>query len=360
MTGYSRNTITNYFVCILCLLMVCPTIVARSSQKKFTVVIDAGHGGKDPGAHGHRAKEKDINLAVALRLGKLISSDKKVKVIYTRTKDHFVNLDERANIANRAKADLFISIHSNSIVRANKLCGIETYVLGLHRSKDNLAVAQRENSVILLENNYKTKYEGFNPNSTESYIIFEFLQNKHLDLSIDFASRIQKEGKKIHRADRGVRQAGFLVLRKTSMPAVLIELGYLSNRSEENFIRSSSGQKKLASAIYKAFVSYKKDFDNHTRLTTTTLPAKRSHTTKKTQTKITYRVQLLASVKKIPTSSRELKGYKAIKVEKVGNYYMYTWGETTSYKSALQRRKSVLKHFKDAYIVVYKNGKRTK
>ncbi|MCK9343476.1 MAG: N-acetylmuramoyl-L-alanine amidase [Massilibacteroides sp.] len=340
--------------------MVCPTIVARSSQKDFTVVIDAGHGGKDPGAHGYRAKEKDINLAVALKVGKLISSDKKVNVIYTRTKDYFVNLDERANIANRAKADLFISIHSNSIVHASNLHGVETYVLGLHRTKENLAVAQRENSVILLENDYKTKYEGFNPHSTESYIIFEFLQNKHLDLSINFASRIQKEGKKIRRIDRGVRQAGFLVLRETSMPAVLIELGYLSNRSEENYIRSSSGQKKLASAIYKAFVSYKKDFDNHTRSTTPTLSAKSSHANIKSRTKIAYRVQLLASVKKISLSSRELKGYKSIHIEKIGNYYTYTWGETTSYKKALQRRKSVLKHFKDAYLVVYRNGKRTK
>ena len=237
----------------------CGHIVAKS----FTVVIDAGHGGKDPGAKGRIVNEKDINLAVALKLGDLIRQHHNdVKVVYTRSTDKFIELDERAEIANRNKADLFISIHTNSLAKRNSaIKGTETYTLGLARNDENLTVAMRENSAILLEDNYQQKYEGFDPNSTESYIIFEFIQSKHVEQSVSFASEVQKSFVSAHRQDRGVRQAGFLVLRKTSMPSVLIELGYITNSQEEQFLKSDSGRKQMATSIYNAFTKYKRDYD---------------------------------------------------------------------------------------------------
>ena len=186
----------------------------QAAEKSFTVVIDAGHGGKDPGAKGTIINEKAINLGIALKLGKLITQNHQdVQVVYTRSSDKFVELDERANIANRCKADLFISIHTNAVAKGNNAHGTETYTLGLARTDENLEVAKRENSVILLEEDYQQRYEGFDPNSTESYIIFEFIQNKHKEQSIGFASEIQKYFTVAQREDRGVRQAGFLVLR---------------------------------------------------------------------------------------------------------------------------------------------------
>ena len=249
-----------YINLLMVLFLTLPVLQAR--EKTFTVVIDAGHGGKDPGARGTVINEKEINLSVALKLGDKISANHDdVKVIYTRKTDRFIELDERANIANRNKADLFISIHTNSVKKGSTARGTETYTLGLARTDENLAVAMRENSAILLEDNYEQKYEGFDPNSSESYIIFEFMQNKHMEQSIGFASEIQKCFVSARRADRGVRQAGFLVLRKTSMPSVLVELGYISNHDEERFMKSSDGQNKLASALSDAFTRYKKEYD---------------------------------------------------------------------------------------------------
>lgn len=226
----------------------------------YTLVIDAGHGGKDPGAMGNRAKEKNINLAVALAFGKLVEQNcKDVKVVYTRKTDTFVELNERANIANRNKADLFISIHTNATAAKVGPQGTETYTLGMHRAADNLAVAKRENSVITLESNYKQNYEGFDPNSTESYIIFELMTDKNMESSVKLASLIQKQFRNTAgRRDKGVHQAGFLVLRATSMPSVLIELGYINNASEATYLTSTAGVNALAKSIYNAFVAYKK------------------------------------------------------------------------------------------------------
>ena len=241
--------------------MVVP-VVLQAAVKDFVVVIDAGHGGKDPGARGKIINEKAINLSIALKLGKLIASKHSdVRIVYTRSTDKFVELDERAEIANRNKADLFISIHTNSVAKGNQAKGTETYTLGLARTEENLAVAMRENSAILLEDNYEQKYEGFDPNSTESYIIFEFIQNKHMQQSIALASDIQTCFASSRREDRGVRQAGFLVLRKTSMPSVLIEVGFISNREEERYLASESGQQQLAKAISNAFDRYKREYD---------------------------------------------------------------------------------------------------
>jgi len=226
----------------------------------YTLVIDAGHGGKDPGAQSKTAKEKNINLAVALAFGKLVEQNcKDVKVVYTRKTDVFVALDERANIANRAKADLFISIHTNATAAKVGPRGAETYTLGMHRAADNLAVAKRENSVITLESNYKKKYEGFDPNSSESYIIFELMQDKNMESSVKLAGLIQKQFRTTaKRIDKGVHQAGFLVLRETSMPSVLIELGYINNTSEAAYLTSKAGVNALAKSIYNAFVAYRK------------------------------------------------------------------------------------------------------
>lgn len=227
----------------------------------YTLVIDAGHGGKDPGAVGSISKEKNINLAVALELGKLVEANcPDVKVIYTRKNDVFVELNERANIANKAKADLFLSIHTNATAaRNNGPQGTETYTLGMHRAAENLAVAKRENSVITLESDYEEKYEGFDPRSSESYIIFELMQDKNMERSVKLAKLIQQQFKgTAGRIDRGVHQAGFLVLRATSMPSALVEVGYINNAAEERYLNTSDGVKAIAKSIYNAFVSYKK------------------------------------------------------------------------------------------------------
>ena len=229
----------------------------------FTVVIDPGHGGRDVGALGRVSKEKDINLKVALALGDLIKKNyPSIKVVYTRSKDTFVELGRRAAIANKAKADLFISIHTNSTAAGRKgttAQGTETFTLGMHRAADNLAVAKRENSVITLETNYEQTYEGFDPSSSESYIIFELMQDQYMASSVDFASMVQKQfATTAKRVNKGVHQAGFLVLREVSMPSVLIELGFINNRQEEKFLASEWGQKQLAKSIYNAFQAYYK------------------------------------------------------------------------------------------------------
>lgn len=249
-----------YINWVIALFFVLP--VVQASEKTFTVVIDAGHGGKDPGARGTIINEKVINLGVALKLGSLISEKHNdVKVVYTRRTDVFIELDERANIANRNKADLFISIHTNAVKRGSAVTGTETYTLGLARTEENLEVAMSENSAILLEDNYQQKYEGFDPTSSESYIIFEFMQNKHMEQSVSLASEVQRCFSSANRVNRGVRQAGFLVLRKTSMPSILVELGYISNKGEERYLASAEGQKKLATSIYNAFTKYKWEYD---------------------------------------------------------------------------------------------------
>ena len=225
----------------------------------FTLVLDAGHGGKDPGALGRgKGREKNINLAVTLAVGKLVEQNMKdVKVIYTRKTDVFVELDERAHIANRAKADLFVSIHTNALPGKGQGRGSETYTLGMHRAADNLAVAKRENSVISLENDYENRYEGFDPKSSESYIIFEFMQDKNMEKSVRLATLVQQQFRAAGRPDKGVHQAGFLVLRATSMPSCLIELGYITTASEETFLTSDRGVNQLAQSIYQAIKKYK-------------------------------------------------------------------------------------------------------
>ncbi len=234
--------------------------VANAATKRpFVLVIDAGHGGKDAGAVGQLTKEKDINLNVALALGRLVEKNcPDVKVIYTRKTDVFVTLQGRAEIANRNKANLFISVHTNSspVGKAAPM-GAETYTLGMHRAADNLEVAKRENSVITQESNYKQTYHNFDPRKSESYIIFEFLQDRNMQQSVDLARAIQRNYTSSGRKNKGVHQAGFLVLRATSMPSVLTELGFISNAEEEKFLHSQEGVATLARAIFEGFKSYR-------------------------------------------------------------------------------------------------------
>lgn len=238
-------------------------IPPRIDSKVDIVVIDAGHGGKDPGTRGATLKEKDVALKIALKLGALIEKNlPDVKVIYTRKDDRYLALDERAEIANKSKADLFICIHANSIP-TNKAYGTETFVMGLHKDESNLAVAKRENSVILYDSDYKERYEGFDPSKPESYILFTLVQSAYQESSLRFAAHIENQFKtSVGRSSRGVKQAGFIVLWKTTMPSVLIETGFLSNGPEEKFLGSPEGQEKLASGIFRAFKAYKEEVDS--------------------------------------------------------------------------------------------------
>ncbi len=377
---------------------------------KFVVVIDAGHGGKDGGAVRGIYKEKDINLAVALLLGDMIEQNMKdVKVVYTRKKDVFVDLDKRAQIANKAKANLFISIHTNSTAaKTTTVSGADTYILGLTRSAENLEVAKRENSVILLEDDYSTKYEGFDPKSPESYIIFEFMSNKYMEQSLKFAGHIQSDFKNIaKRTDRGVRQAGFLVLRKTSMPSVLVELGFINNAAEAKYLNSRLGQRSMATAIYSGFKKYKNDFDKkqgtfntaNDNVTKTTIvekefvleptgkekvretitivtpspkikdveekPVSKTSIINKPQEKnisnqIEYRVQFLISNKVLPEKSSQFKGLSPVSYYNEGGSFKYTFGSTTDYNEIIRIQKQVRSKFKDAFVIKFRNGERIK
>lgn len=244
---------------LMCMLV----MTSFAANKRFTLVIDPGHGGHDAGALGAISKEKNINLAVALRFGRYVEQNlPEVRVIYTRTKDVFIPLNERANIANRANADLFISVHTNALPAGKVARGFETYTLGVHRAKDNLDVAMRENSVISMEKDYQQRYQGFDPRSSESYIIFEFIQGKNMERSVELARMIQRgvcDG--ANRPDKGVHQAGFLVLRETSMPGCLIELGFITTPDEERLLNNDSRVDDIARGIYEAFAKYKNKYD---------------------------------------------------------------------------------------------------
>lgn len=389
-----RNNIvyTVYIICIFLWIVIPENAMHAASPKKFTVVIDAGHGGHDPGAIGKRGKEKNINLSVALKLGKLIQNNHSdTKVVYTRSSDVFVPLHRRAEIANEAKADLFISIHTNSIAsRSSRVSGTETYTLGLHRTQENLEVAQKENAVILIEDDYQKQYAGFNPNSSESYIIFEFLQDKNMAQSVNFAQLIQQQFRhKARRIDKGVHQAGFLVLRETSMPSVLIELGYITNPNEEAYLLSSNGSSMLAQSIYQAFVNYKANkktsspgvltssqpaeveedivIEEPTAADTqpvqtaqTAQPKEISRSSKSnTSSKPVFKIQILTSDKVLPKNSRQFKGLSPVDRYKEKGIYKYTYGESTDYNKILRlKRSKVDAKFKDAFIIAFKDGEK--
>lgn len=356
-------------------LLIVAFVAFHMNAHPFVVVIDAGHGGKDVGALGRKVREKDVNLAVALKLGeKIKSSMTDVQVVYTRSTDKYLTLQERAQIANKAKGTLFISIHCNSVDKRNKkrkeIQGASTYTLGLHKSDDNLEVAMRENSVIALENDYDVTYQGFDPNSTESYIIFEISQNAHMEQSVDFASRVQKEfAATAGRADRGVRQAGFLVLARTSMPAVLVELDFICNPTQEKFLGSEKGQNELAEALYKAFYDYKTAGDNkvaavtqgHKGETLSPLDGKVSSVQERTTTdKVVYKIQFLTSEVELKKNDSSFKGLKPVNMYKENGLYKYTFGAMESMEEAQKALQKVKKKFADAFIITFRDGKRVK
>ena len=293
---------------VIVTLMLCNPVFCKIQPRKGleTIVIDPGHGGKDPGAVVGNAREKDIVLSIALNLGKLIKERlPEIKIVFTRSTDVFIPLFERSVIANKNNADLFISIHAN-YCNTPSVKGTETYVLGLHRTEDNLNVAKKENSVILLEKDYTTRYEGFNPNLSESYIIFELIQNTHIDQSVLFAGILQDYFKEhAQRANRDVRQAGFLVLRETAMPGVLIETGYLSNLSEANYLMTSSGRETLALSIFNSFQSYKEKYDS--RLNLASNDQKTNKKEADTAIKANQPVQIVKEVEPQKTDAKETK-----------------------------------------------------
>ena len=263
--GSSIFACMNKKITALCMLLLILSFAASAASKKFVLVIDPGHGGKDAGALGAFSKEKDINLSVAMAFGRQVQRNcHDVKVIYTRTTDVFIGLKERAEIANKNKADLFISVHTNALPGGKQAYGMETYTLGMHRAGDNLDVAKRENAVILIEKDYKQSYQGFNPNSSESYIMFEFMQDRNMANSVDLAKMVQRETcASASRPDKGVHQAGFLVLRETSMPGCLIELGFVTTPDEERLLNDKAKVENIATGIYRAFVNYKNKYHNN-------------------------------------------------------------------------------------------------
>ncbi|MCQ2228539.1 MAG: N-acetylmuramoyl-L-alanine amidase [Bacteroidales bacterium] len=336
------------FAMLLCIVR--PVDVWAQKALK-TVVLDAGHGGKDSGAVGKKSKEKDIVLDVTLRLGKMINDSlPEVNVVYTRDNDTFIPLNQRADIANKAGADFFISIHANSSTSTD-VTGAETFVLGLHRSKDNLEVAQKENSVIVLEEDYVNQYEGFDPTQPESYIMFELMQNVYLEQSIVMASQIQDSFVKSSRGDRGVKQAGFLVLRQTSMPSVLVELGFISNAEEEAYMMSEGGKCELVNAMFKSFRTYKTLYDNSNKAQVVKLDKKEADDDKG----IIFGVQIASTSKKLdklPTKYGEVYMYEEKGVFK---YYV---GKTRKYEQIVQVKKSVKADYPDCFVIAFEDGKR--
>lgn len=316
-----------------------------------TVVIDAGHGGHDPGATNGRTYEKNITLSVALMLGDMIkSSYPSVKVIYTRSTDKFVELYRRADIANKNNADLFISIHVNSASPSAR--GHETFVMGQDKNSENLEICQLENSVVVLEDDYTSNYQGFDPNNPESYIIFSLLQNAHLEQSLDFATLVQENANAGPIANnRGVKQANFIVLWKCTMPAVLIELGFISNPNDMKVLTSKSGQQQIAGNIFKAFKAYKERYDTDIYLPPSNEGVQTERPTTGTQETGYYGIQVMASGKLLPPGSKEFRGWNCRYV-KSGKNYKYYIGQYSTREEAVKDLPKIRDSFPDAFIIM--------
>lgn len=406
----------NRFVLTL-IIFLAGTAFSWAASDKFTLVIDAGHGGNDAGALGTFSKEKDINLRTALAFGGYVERNcPDVRVIYTRKKDFFVPLHTRAEIANKAKADLFISIHTNSLPNKKIARGFETYTLGMHRASENLDVAKRENSVILVEKDYKQHYEGFDPNSSESYIIFEFLQDHNMAKSVELAKLVQSNVCSLaKRQNKGVKQAGFLVLRETSMPSCLVEVGFISTPDEEQSLNNVATIDNIAKGLYNAFIKYKQKIaggDNdyvtehssdvmqptpagnleeekpvtkqltEVRQNTDKQEAKSQRQTdvenKSTRNKVAqnskkesengtdaegtkgapvFKIQIFISDRVLKDNDSRFKGEKA-DYYKDGNMLKYTIGSTTDYNEILRIKKALGDKFPGSFIVAFKNGEK--
>ena len=386
------------------------TMTSFAANRNFTLVIDAGHGGHDAGARGAISMEKNINLSVALQFGRYVEKYMpEVRVIYTRKTDKFVSLIERANIANRANADLFISVHTNALPAGKIARGFETYTLGMHRAKDNLDVAMRENSVISMEKDYKQTYQGFDPKSSESYIIFEFIQGKNMERSVELARMIQRKVcDNANRPDKGVHQAGFLVLRETSMPSCLIELGFITTPDEERILNNSDRVNEIAKSIYDGFAQYRNKYDKRvtvpyrplqsgdveelkeeesqhqvepqrkneaqkkvevlkkTEALKRTEPQKKAEVQKRVVAQKkpepkdapVFKLQIFVSDRILRKGDAHFKGETDYESFREGNLVKYTMGSSTNYNEVYRLRKSLQEKFPEAFIIAFKNGQK--
>jgi N-acetylmuramoyl-L-alanine amidase len=332
-------------------------------EKNRVIVIDAGHGGKDPGALGAFSREKDINLAIALKTGEYIEQNiRNVTVIYTRKDDSTVELIDRPKIANKANADLFISIHTNS-TNSKKVMGAETWIMGHAKDEANLEVAMKENSVMLLEDDNSTKYEGFDPKSSESYIIFSLTQNVFQDQSADLASKIQTQFReRVNRNDRSVKQSGFWVLYNTKMPSVLVETGFITNPSEEKYLNSKEGQNYLASSICRACRDYLNEIDSKSGISweKNQDSGQKSDTLSNLNSQaggIYFMVQVTTSVSKTEIKPENFKGLKDIVEINAKDRFKYASGSFTDYSDAVNYRKKIETFYPDAFVIAVKDNK---
>ncbi|WP_452224356.1 N-acetylmuramoyl-L-alanine amidase family protein [Lacinutrix chionoecetis] len=357
-----QTRLKTLFVLIIITLTVTLSANAQKKSDKFIVVLDAGHGGKDPGKPSKAGyTEKGIALKIVLAVGKELEKNKDIEVVYTRKTDVFVDLFKRGKIANKANADLFVSIHCNA--HTSQAYGSETYVLGVHRNKTNFDVAKAENEVIFLEDDYKENYEGFDPNSPESFIGLTLMQEAYLDQSIQLASLIQKNfTDKLKRKNRGVKQAGFIVLHQTVMPSVLVETGFITNTDEGKYLNSNKGQTELSSAIAKAILSYKNNVEQNFIHTDYIISDEEDDTVTLEENIIPntiFKVQIAAASKKIEPKSYNFKGLQDISREKEGKFYKYFYGYTSDINKINKLQKEARqKGFESAFIVAYKDGKR--
>lgn len=370
---------------LMVLLTSCFSLLTSSAadKDKFVLVIDAGHGGKDGGACANRAKEKNINLSVALAFGKLVEQNcPDVKVIYTRKTDVFIPLHERADIANRNKADVFISIHTNAVDSKRPVTGMETYTMGMRRSDEKRSAAMRENEVITIESDYREHYAGFDPRVPESYIIFDIVNETNMAESVELAQLIQRNVcSTAGRPNKGVKQDAFLVLRETSMPACLIELGYITTASEATFLTNQANVDKMGKGIYQAFVAYKnkrmqtvptqpaqstpepttptpQPTPQPTQPTQPTTPATPTTPTATNSPAPIFKVQIMALDRQLAPTDRQFKGLQGVESYQDGNMWKYTVGSSENYNDIKKLRKDILDKFPQAFIVAFKNGER--
>ena len=348
------------------------TSIAQTNTKPFVVVLDAGHGGKDPGRPTNFGyKEKDIALDIVLKVGHNLEKNDNIKVIYTRSTDVFIELRQRAKIANKADADLFVSIHCNA--HNSQAYGTETFVLGLHRNDSNFRVAQQENEVIFLEDNFESNYEGFDPNSPESMIGLTLMQEDYLDQSILLARYVQDNfTHKLKRKNRGVKQAGFWVLHNTYMPSILIETGFITNKTEGDYLNSATGKINMSKSISDAILDYKSKLNSDSSSTTEGLPNDTNVVSEGSEviepvatpsantSSVIFKVQIAAGANKLATKSYNFKGLNQITRQKSNSIYRYFYGYTSNYSVAVELlNRAISKGYTTAYLVAYKDGQKT-
>lgn len=358
--------IKRYGVAVICIfifiLFFFNRVVGQNDVGKIRCIcLDAGHGGKDPGALGVKTYEKHIVLDVVRKLGKMIEKNyPDIKIVYTRDKDVFIDLKIRTKMANDAKADLFISVHANSVAKNKGVKGVETFVLGSNSSEQNLRVAMKENSVIRYEDDYSVKYAGFDPSKAESYIIFNLIQNMHLEKSLSVASMIQKElVKNTQQVDRDVRQAPLWVLKDASMPATLVEIGYISNSDEEHFMMSEAGQEKIVKSIFRGFEAYKNKVEKNSMLLhkgdEKTVPVSDNEVMPSAGEGLFYAIQIASGRERIKNlNSFELED--EVKEIRTGDRYRYYVGDSENYEEVRENLAKVKKNIQDCFIIAIQDG----